>query len=238
MEFFQKINKMLAVLFDTGAEKYDNSLINLAFEWQTLITAAIAGLPAAVAAWLLWRQVDDQRKENRRVKQQQQIAARIKMPHALADLSEYWKHCFQAIISEDLSKKTDVLPVGALETIMAAAPTVEAETFEIMRRLVTTSQVFESRFRSAQARPTSNIIPTLLVDVAKLDFHTDSLYEFARFETDTVNVQQPDRMLLSKQIYHGLDINVQYCAAEAKKMIVESALNTEFRAAARLRGGK
>jgi hypothetical protein len=151
------------------------------------------------------------------------------MPHALAQLSEYWKHCFRAIIADDLTKKTTTLPTDALEVIMAAAPTVETDTFNVMRTLITQSQVFESRLRSAQTRHIGNMIQTLLVDVASLDFFTDSLYDFARFETDRLTMTQPDRQMLSHQIYRVLDLDDKQCAVETRRLLVESALKRHFR---------
>lgn len=228
MAFLEKAVAIFKIMSDGGGTKYNNFWIDIAYDWQTLITAVVAGVPAAIAAYLLWRQVDDQRKENQRTREQHQIAARIKMPHALAQLSEYWKHCFLAIIAEDLTKKTATLPNGALEVIMAAAPTVEADTFKIMRTLVTQSQVFESRLRSAQTRHIGNMIQTLVVDVASLDFLTDSLYDFARFETDRLVMTQPNHQMLSHQIYRVLDFDSRKCAVEAKRLLVESALKRYF----------
>lgn len=230
MTFYEKVEAIFTNVFEEGGTKYNNFWLDTAYDWQTLITAVIAGVPAAVAAYLLWRQVDDQRKEHQRTREQQQIAARIKMPHALAQLSEYWKHCFRAIISEDLKKKTTRLPTDALEVIMTAAPTVEIDTFNIMRKLVTQSQVFESRLRSAQTRHTGNIIQTLLVDVASLDLLTDSLYDFARFETDRLVMTQPDHQMLSDQIYKVLDLDDKQCSVETKRLLVESALKRHFKA--------
>ncbi|MBS1164121.1 MAG: hypothetical protein H6R00_146 [Proteobacteria bacterium] len=228
MTFFEKIGAIIKIVFDNGDTKYNNFWLDTAYGWQTLITAAIAGVPAAIAAYLLWRQVNDQRKENQRTREQQQIAARIKMPHALALLSEYWKHCFRAIIAEDLTKKTATLPNDALEVIMAAAPTVETDTFKIIRTLVIQSQVFESRLRSAQTRHIGNMIQTLVVDVAYLDFLTDSLYDFARFEMDKLAMTQPNHQMLSHQIYRVLDLDDMQCAVETKKLLVESALKRHF----------
>ncbi|MER9557150.1 hypothetical protein [Mesorhizobium sp. M0323] len=230
MAFFEKLGAIFKIVFDNGGTKYNNLWLDTAYDWQTLITAVVAGVPAAIAAYLLWRQVADQRKENQRSREQQQIAARIKMPHALAQLSEYWKHCFRAIIAEDLTKKTTTLPNDALEVIMAAAPTVETDTFEIMRTLVTESQVFESRLRSAQSRPIGNMTQTLVVDVASLDILTDSLYDFARFETNRLAMTQPDHQMLSHQIYKVLDFDDKQCAVEIKRLLVESALKRHFRA--------
>jgi hypothetical protein len=230
MTLFEKVGAILKIVFDDGGTKYNNYWLDTAYDWQTLITAIIAGVPAAIAAYLLWHQVDEQRKENQRTREQQQIAARIKMPHALAQLSEYWKHCFRAIIAEDLAKKTARLPNDALEVIMAAAPTVETDTFKIMRTLVTQSQVFESRLRSAQTRHIGNMTQTLVVDVASLDFLTDSLYDFARFETDRLSMTQPDQQMLSHQIYKVLDLEDKQCAVETKRLLVESALKRHFRA--------
>ncbi|MCY1368113.1 hypothetical protein D9M69_550770 [compost metagenome] len=151
------------------------------------------------------------------------------MPHALSQLSDYWKHCFRSIIAEDLSLKTESLPSGALEIVMAAAPTVDPETFKAIRTLVTSSQIFESRFRSAQTRKTTAMLPTLLIDLASLDYHTDGLYDFSRFESDKVELSPPVRQTLSNQIYNRLDLHDRACATEAKRLRIESALNSTFK---------
>lgn len=224
MTVFEKLGAIFKIVFGNSGTKYNNVWLDTAYDWQTLITAVIAGVPAAIAAYLLWRQVDIQRKQNQRTKDQQQISARIKMPHALSQLSEYWKHCFSAIISENLINKTEALPNAALEIIMAAAPAVEEDTFKVVRTLVVHSQVFESRLRSEQTNPTEGLIQILVVDVAFLDFLTDSLYDFARFNTDKLTPNQPDHRALSHQIYNVLDLHDRKCSTESKRMLVESAL--------------
>lgn len=228
MNYLCEIN-LVKALYSACGTKYNNFWLDLAFDWQTLVTGVLAGVPAAIGAWLLWRQINEQRNEVSRAREQQEIAARIRMPHALAQLSDYWKHCFRAILAEDLSLKVEPLPLEALETIMAAAPTVNPQTFKIIQRLVVSSQVFESRLRTSKVSLIGNMIPTLLTDVASLDYNTDALYDYARFETDNVDIGEPDRKALADQIYHVLDINERQCAVESKKLRVESALNSRFR---------
>lgn len=213
---------------DACATKYDSWWLNLAYDWQTLITGLAAGVPAAIGAWLLWSQINDQRKASERAKHQQEVAARIKMPHALSQLSDYWRHCFRAIISENFTLKTENLPVDALEIIMTAAPSVSEASFETLRKLVTSSQIFESRFRSAMTGNAGKMIATLLIDVARLDHCTDALYEFARFEVDGIAYKEPTRADLASQIYNNLDLHDRLCAVESKRLRVEASLNSEF----------
>lgn len=111
---------------------------------------------------------------------------------------------------------------------MAAAPSVDAEAFQTIQNLVTNSQIFESRYRSALEHATKNMIPTLLIDVGRLDFYTDALYEFARFEVEKIVHNKPSRDELAHQIYSNLDLHDRLCASEGRKMLVEAALNSEF----------
>lgn len=215
-------------LIASCSTKYHHWLLQAVFDWQTLITGLVAGLPAAFGAWLLWSQINDQREETKRVRKQIEVGARIKMPHALSLLSDYWRQSFKAIIAEDLHQKTTHLPTDALEVVMAAAPSVDPKTFKTIQKLITDSQIFESRLRTAKEHSSKKMIPMLIIDVAHLDFYTDALYEYSRFEVDEIPHIKPDRDQLADQIYNNLDLHDRMCTTEAKKMIIESALNEEF----------
>ncbi len=164
--------------------------------YQTLI----AGLLALIGAWLLWVQIQDQRRHALDARKQSEIATRIRMPHALSRLSVYWKHCYDAWEAGDISRKTMEPPHEAIETIMAAAPAADPETFETIKKLTVLSQAFEARLRPYHDLGEHQRLAQMIVDISWLNYLTNSLYGYGRLEEDAAPYQRPDRDTLQHQL--------------------------------------
>ncbi|UXS53083.1 hypothetical protein FY148_10680 [Agrobacterium tumefaciens] len=195
----------------------------LLFRYQTLIT----GFFALGGAWLLWVQIQDQRAQAKQAKKQREIAARIRIPHALSKLSVYWKHCYDAWVERDIERKTQEVPFDAIETVMAAASEADPETFQTITKLTILSQAFEARIRPLRDVGKRQRLNLMIVDIARLNYLTDSLYEYGRLETDAVPYLRPDRDTLQKQLDRYLPYRRDH---EVNQVIgrIEQAFDSQF----------
>lgn len=166
------------------------------FRYQTFA----AGLLALIGAWLLWVQIQDQRRQAQAKQKQDQVAARIRMPHALSKLSAYWQHCYDAWEANDLDRKTIESPYDAIEVIMAAAPAADPATFETIKKLTVLSQAFEARLRPLRDLGTRERLRQMIVDIARLSYLTDALYGYGRLEEESAPYHTPDRDTLREQL--------------------------------------
>ncbi|WP_289720914.1 hypothetical protein [Rhizobium sp. S152] len=195
------------------------------FRYQTL---AAGGL-ALIGAWLLWVQIQDQRRQALEIKKQAEIAARIRIPHALAQLSVYWKHCYDAWAASDLSLKTMAPPYEAIETIMAAGPLADPETFVSIKKLTIQSQAFEARLtplRNAELG-TRQRLGLMIVDIARLNYYADPLYAYGRMETPCASYVPSTRETLQQH----LDRYVPYRRDTATRTILrrmDQAFDSQF----------
>lgn len=180
--------------------RFEGWLTNFLYDWQTLI----AGIGAFIGAWLLWRQVQDQRDQARQEFERSKMRARIQLPHALGRLNLYWKACFQAWKAKRPDNRPPE-PVAELQTIVDAAVWADTETFESLKALVTAAQAFEARLSDKNDRP-SNFYNMMLVDIARLLYLTNRLFEFGRLREEAVIYTAPWREDLERELH--LDIGV------------------------------
>ncbi|WP_312946507.1 hypothetical protein [Agrobacterium sp.] len=164
--------------------------------YQTLA----AGILALIGAGLLWIQIQDQRRQTAQKQKQNEIAARIRMPHALSQMSVYWKHCYDAWEASDIEGRTMEPPYDAIEVIMTAAPYADAHTFETIKRLTILSQAFEARVRPLNDLGRRERLRQMIVDIAELIYLTDSLYSYGRLETESSPYERPGRNVLEGKI--------------------------------------
>lgn len=166
------------------------------FRYQTIF----AGILALGGAWLLWVQIQDQRRQTAQKQKQDQIAARIRMPHALSQMSVYWKHCYDVWEASNIEGRTMPPPHEAIEVIMAAAPSADPATFETIKRLTVLCQAFEARLRPLHGLGRRERHRQMIVDISELIYLTNSLYSYGRLEAETSPYEKPDREALEDTI--------------------------------------
>ncbi|ESZ17733.1 MULTISPECIES: hypothetical protein [unclassified Mesorhizobium] len=187
--------------------KFQNPIIGLLYDWQTLVT----GLFALFGAFLLWVQIRDQKRQFKLEREQvilegkrENLAARIGLPHALAELTKYWQASFEAWKKEDPDSRPKPPPLGALKTVMEAAVLVDQETFRSMQELVIHAQAFEARVDTPKSERALNFFETMIFDIARLSYLTNRLYDFGRMRADKTPYVPPTREELERELYRDL----------------------------------
>lgn len=202
------------------------TIAGFVYDWQTLIAGGLAVGAAAITGYLLWVQIRDQRNEVKRQQKAVNLAARIRLPHALAELNAYWSACFDAW-RNGAPQSRPTPPFAALETVMKAAPVVDDKSFKSMQILVELAQAFESRLNHhGRARP-RNISEVMVADIGELTWLTNRLYEFGRMEVEEIPYVKPTRSEIEEVL--NLDLEIRHLSESNPLRIgVERALRMRF----------
>ncbi len=203
--------------------RYEVWLLNVLYDWQTLITGAIA----IVGAFLLWKQIKDQRMQYDLRQKRDNLAARIQLPHALSQLNAYWQASFDAWREKTPENRPKQPPFAAIQTVMNAAVTSDALSFKSMQELVVYSQAFEARLDQKPSERAINFFETMIVDIARLTYLTNRLYAFGRMEQDAVPYMQPTRKDLEREIYRDMGM-YRLMPDDPLNVCVKEALDMEF----------
>lgn len=163
--------------------KYDG-FWGYVYDWQTLISGAVALLAGAVVYAQLVvqrKQLAEERRKQLELSKRQERAARIRIPHALAELMEFVENGFTAWVRGTLNSVK--LPLRPVETLMSVAEAIDDTSYQTVRELVSALQVFESRHLERKRR--SHFHPgQAAVDLAKLEFQIDRLFPFGRMSNE------------------------------------------------------
>lgn len=154
------------------------------FDWQTMLAAIVAGVPAAIGAFLLWKQIRLQRAETDRIREKEEISARIRLISALSALTTYYKESIGPLL-DGMHRSSDI-PNASLETLMASAPAVNEEVFKHVQKVIMDFQIFSALYPPKSGAIGPNAQDQALVVLAQLHKATNELYPFARFKTETV----------------------------------------------------
>lgn len=161
--------------------KYEG-MIGVIYDWQTLISgilALIAGGAVYAQLRLQRMQLEDDRKKHSDQMKRQERAARIKIPHALANLTDFIEKAYASWLLGELRKCT--LPHTPVQTLMAVSEAIDHLSYKTVRDVVSELQVFESRHLNKE----TNFHPgQVAIDLAKLKYQVDRLFDFGRMATD------------------------------------------------------
>ncbi|MFD1983328.1 hypothetical protein ACFSOZ_11685 [Mesorhizobium newzealandense] len=210
--------------------KFQNPFVNAVYDWQPLLT----GVFALIGACLLWVQIRDQKQQSRLEREQialerrrENLAARIGLPHALADLNKYWAACFEAWKKKDPDRRPKPPPFDALRTVMEAAVLVDEQTYRSMQLLVIHAQAFESRVDTPKSERALNFFETMVFDIARLTYLTNRLYDFGRMRADKAPYTEPTRKDLESELYRDLGMYALPSGHELNKRI-RQAMDQQF----------
>ncbi|WP_155898464.1 hypothetical protein [Aurantimonas coralicida] len=224
LDFFRKLYSAAFELVKPEP-KFDTYWINLLFDWQTLVAAILAGLPAGIGAYLLWRQIQIQQRELERVRRKEEASARIKLVPALASLTKFYKRCVIPVIDGSLSPVET--PDHSLTDLMSSAPTLNSEVFQRIQTFIAEFQVFTSRYSSTTGNLRGGMQEILLGDLGHLHFSTNALYPYARFEADAVDPVAPTKNDIRDSIKNLISI-ARHPPSEDNWRLIERALDIRF----------
>jgi len=224
LEFLKK-SYAAASKFMKPEPKFDNYWINFLFDWQTLAAAILAGVPAIIGAYLLWRQIEIQRLELERVRQKEETSARIQLIPVLASLTQYYKSCLTPIMNNSYVL-TDI-PNQSLAALMSSAPTLDDKVFRHIQSLIVEFQIFTSRYPSATGTLANGLREIILVDLGRLHSATNALYPYARFETDVVEPAASTKNAIRDSIKNLISVTNR-STSENDRLLIERALDVRF----------
>lgn len=224
---FEFLGKFYAIVSELvkPAPKFDSHWANFLFDWQTLLAAALAGLPAMIGAYLLWRQIEIQRLELERVRRKEETSARIQLIPVLASLTKYYKSCIIPIL--DGSYVIADVPNQSLATLMSSAPTLDDKVFRHIQNLIIEFQIFTSRYPSNMGSLSNSLQEIILVDLGRLHSATNALYPYARFETDVIEPIAATKNAIRDSIKNLIFV-VSRPNSEDDRLLVERALDVRF----------
>lgn len=163
----------------SDAPKY-TGIIGILYDWQTLISGLLAIVAGAAVWWqvrLQRTQINDERDKHIDLMQRRERSARMRIPHALSKLSQFFEDGYKAFENRKLHDLS--LPQEPIETLMSVSESIDAQSYESVKELVDHLQVFEARHLRLK-NPMERSESLALVDLAKLKFMTDRLYELGR----------------------------------------------------------
>ena len=145
-----------------------------------------------------------------------EMAARAQMPEALSDLCVYSRGVFKCIVEQ-----LDVpdAPSSAISALKSAIEHIEQSgairTFELVSWL----QVQSSRLTDSPRRIGDKV--DLLYDIVLLQAYVNSLFDFARNETQTVFTSKPTQLDMVTA-YRGIsDFSLEHKHRDLKEKLME-----------------
>jgi hypothetical protein len=180
----------------TFPEKYPG-LVGLAYDWQTLISGFLALLAGGIVYYqtrVQKKQFEEERRDREVSERRRERAARIRIPHALADLSKFVEEGFVHWVKGNLLEHQ--LDPGPVETLKQVSEFIDDDSYDSVRELVNAIQVFQSRHLQAG----SKFLPGQAgIDLADLKYQIDRLYGFGRKVTnDPVPYVKADHEVITK----------------------------------------
>ncbi|MDI7865338.1 hypothetical protein MRS76_25980 [Rhizobiaceae bacterium n13] len=181
-------------------------VVGFLYEWQTLVSGSIALTAGALVYGQLRvqrQQLENDRLKHRDLLKRQERAARIRIPHALAELSEFVEEGLKLWVAGSKLNALE-LPTKPVDTLMAVAEWLDEASYESVHELVSALQVFQSRHLEPGRSYFGRGQPGK--DLAVLAFHIDRLFPFGRLKNDEpVHFVRPNRddIAATLQRYHS-----------------------------------
>jgi hypothetical protein len=179
-----------------------STLTDCAYDWQTIIAAAIALAAAIIAVVFTKKQIKLAEQQENTRRRSREAATRSTLPLALSSICQYgissgvalaqWRHSVQ---QDHFGAENPVfrLPNFPSETIDPIERMIEASTLEAVRKrlaqVVSNVQVLATRMDGIARREGGDTLPYLednIILAARVYAQAASLFEYARYESDEV----------------------------------------------------
>lgn len=219
------LNGMNAIAKWNDVPKY-TGLLGILYDWQTLISGVLAIVAGAAVWWqvrLQRAQINEERSKHIDQIQRRERSARIRIPHALSKLSQFFDDGYNAFENNSLEKLS--LPQDAIETLMSVSESIDSQSYESVKELVSHLQVFEARHLAPKSRMERSV-HLAVIDLATLKFMTDRLYDLGRAKNhDPVPPIKPTREHLEEEMFQTTHL---YKMVEPRREVFEKRLHAAF----------
>ncbi|RBW58710.1 hypothetical protein [Ruegeria sp. A3M17] len=157
-------------------------------DWQTLVGALLALFAAMVTILVMLCQAASEKKRHRNQLSRKKMAARARMPDALSGISGYVRE-----VGRFLTGQTDErpdAPTSSIETLKQVIEHIDDDASARSFELVSWYQVQRARM---QGNDNPQNDTGLLYDIVLLLAYVNSLFDYARNETQTVSNERFSR---------------------------------------------
>lgn len=156
-------------------------------DWQTLLGAVLALFAAGYTIKTMQKQIKQEDNRNKERMARKAMAARSYMPDALSALSKYARDCGSYLTERSETPPTP--PTEAISALKQAIEHIDTDAAARVFRLISWYQV--QRARTADGMRTEQIFEDHAYDIVLLQAYTNSLFDYARNETQTIEGTKP-----------------------------------------------
>lgn len=156
-------------------------------DWQTLIGAILALLAARWTVKTIKKQMNQEDIRNKEIMSRKAMAARSYMPDALSDLSRYARDSGSYLAGQ--SETPPAPPTEAVSALKQAIEHIDTNAAARVFQLISWYQV--QRARTADDKRAQQNLEEHAYDIVLLQAYTNSLFDYARNEMQTVEYTKP-----------------------------------------------
>lgn len=196
-------------------------------DWQTLIAGVVAFVPASLAAAFVWRQVNDQRNQFLRLHEKEHQKARLRLGQSLSDISRHLDNCYSLLIASQFESEMHKIDHALLDNILSVAPLGSNDTLAYVKIFALRAQQYASNCALYSSQPDRNLLVDIYRILAELDILTDGMYEYARFEADTLTVSKIEDDEIRRYLSHNLRRGQPITGTQLEKLIASGSFGSD-----------
>lgn len=206
-------------LFELTLHIFNKSIYEI-FKDQGSIIGALITLLAVWIAWLIHkRQIKHLTNEKKESLYRKTLSCRAKMPQALSKLVDYTKECYsyvEAIHRRGENVNIPIQPADALFTFTESIEFIDNDAAQSAFELVSFCQVIDARLRNHNYPSWRG---NRIVDIVRLDWLVTRLFDYARNESQSVDLIPLDRKRAHQSLRHIMGEDVYREADKYNELI-------------------
>lgn len=193
--FFGLSGLLLISLFTTGSFDFPSDQ-GWVYAYQTLIIGT-AGFATLIFGFYVHGQTLTAKRR----------LYRVRLYDALSDLSDYYSSCYSYYMSAVKPASYPEKPAESMNILKSSVEYLKDKDSSYMAYVVSKYQIFNSRMKSYNKVIGSTAHAERIGDLIFLWWLTDRIWSFARFETDSIAVENlTDDVLLNKLTFGSLGL--------------------------------